>query len=81
MSTSPRIPRHRPMWHDTLPAPRCSGPCDEGRRKCPAPAACQCGEDDTGLPGPAMSAAIAIGLVAVIIAASLLAGYLSVVLP
>lgn len=81
-SAPPRIPRHRPMFADTVPAPRCSGPCAQGRRACPTPAACQCGDDDdTGLPGPAMSAVIAVGLVAVIVAGSLLAGYLSVVLP
>ena len=60
-SAPPRIPRHRPMFADTVPAPRCSGPCAQGRRACPTPAACQCGDDDdTGLPGPAMSAVIAV---------------------
>lgn len=81
MTSAPRIPRKRPMFADTLPAPHCSGPCQQGRRACPTPAACQCGNDDTGLPGPAMSAVIAVGLVVVIVACSLLAGYLSVVLP
>ena len=58
--------------------PSCSGPCQQGRRACPTPAACQCGdEDDTGLPGPAMALAIAVGLIAVIATVSLVLGQIT----
>ncbi len=71
--TAPRIPRHNPLWHDTIPAPRCSGPCRQGRRKCPTPAACQGADRDpaSDLPGPAMALVIAVGLAAMIAAVSL----------
>lgn len=88
MTTAPRIPRHRPLWADTIPdagsRPACtSDACCQGRRPCPTPQACQCSADDDadGLPGGAMVLMIAVGLVAVVAGISLLAGYLSVVLP
>ena len=63
--TAPRLPR--------ASRPTCSGPCDQGRRACPTPEACQA-PDDSGLPGPAMALAIAVGLIAVIAAVSLVLG-------
>ena len=76
MTSAPRIPRHRPMFSDTVPAPRCSGPCQQGRRACPTPDACR-RPDDSGLPGPAMALAIAIGLIAVIATVSLVLGQIT----
>lgn len=63
--TAPRLPR--------ASRPTCSGPCDQGRRACPTPEACQA-PDESGLPGPAMALAIAIGLIAIIAALSLAIG-------
>lgn len=71
--TAPRIPRNRPMFAETRPVPHCSGPCQQGRRACPTPEACQA-PDESGLPGPAMALAIAIGLIAIIAALSLAIG-------
>ena len=57
----------------TATRPSCSGPCQQGRRACPTPDACR-RPDDSGLPGPAMALAIAIGLIAIIAALSLAIG-------
>lgn len=57
----------------TVSRQSCSGPCQQGRRTCPTPEACQ-RPDDSGLPGLAIALAIAIGLIAVIAAVSLVLG-------
>lgn len=86
MTNHPRIPRHRPLWHDTVDPgaarPACtSDACRQGRRPCPTPQACQRPEDDADdLPGGALVLVIAIGLVAVVGGVSMLAGYLAAVL-
>ena len=56
--------------------PSCSGPCQQGRRTCPTPEACQ-RPDDSGLPGLALTLAIAIGLIAVIATVSLVLGQIT----
>lgn len=64
----------------TATRPSCSGPCQQGRRACTTPEACQ-RPDDSGLPGPAMALVIAIGLVVLIASASLAIGVCTGVLP
>lgn len=54
----------------------CSGPCQQGRRTCPTPEACQ-RPDDSGLPGLALTLTIAIGLIAVIATVSLVLGQIT----
>ncbi|MBI3157626.1 MAG: hypothetical protein HYZ20_19775 [Burkholderiales bacterium] len=81
--TTPRIPRSRPMFSDTVPVPppRCSSDaCGQGRKPCPTPVACQC-DDDPGLPGGAMALFMAIGIVSLVAVVSLAFGVCTGALP
>jgi hypothetical protein len=52
-------------WAKTFPS--CSGPCEQGRKLCPAPTACRIADNDDL--DPARGILVALGIVASIVAA------------
>lgn len=51
---------------DVLPHySRCTGPCDQGRKKCPCPAACEA-QDDDGVEAIGLLACLGIAVIGIV---------------